>query len=104
MERDVCQVLGKARPSAQSAGPASLATFDETERTLTPAEAVAEALRCTAASPCTYCQVCELICPDLAITRDPNTRIIHIDLAYCKGCGLCAHYCPHQAISMAVDD
>jgi len=65
---------------------------------------VAEAKRCTASSPCLYCDVCQLMCPDLAITRDTESGGIRIDLDFCKGCGLCAHYCPHSAISMVVDE
>jgi 2-oxoacid:acceptor oxidoreductase delta subunit (pyruvate/2-ketoisovalerate family) len=65
---------------------------------------IAEAKRCTASSPCLYCDVCQLMCPDLAITRNAETHEIQIDLNYCKGCTLCAHYCPHGAISMIVDE
>jgi formate dehydrogenase (NADP+) beta subunit len=91
MEKQVCTIVGdkRVRP-AQGA--------------FTVEEARAEAMRCTASSPCLYCEVCQLLCPDLAITRDPDTRAIRIDLDFCKGCGLCAHYCPHGAISMVLDD
>ena len=91
MVSNVCTVQGKGR--IRPAGEA-----------LSSAEAIAEAGRCTASSPCLYCDVCQLMCPDLAITRDPETREIRIDLDYCKGCALCAHYCPHSAISMVVDE
>lgn len=103
MKRDVCRVIGHQRPSTQTAGPLSLSSFEETEATLTLEQAMAEARRCTVASPCAYCEVCELICPDLAISRDPQTKDIRIDLNYCKGCGLCAHACPRHAIEMIVD-
>jgi 2-oxoacid:acceptor oxidoreductase delta subunit (pyruvate/2-ketoisovalerate family) len=82
-EKRVCTVVGSARALG---------------------DPIAEARRCTASSPCLYCDVCQLMCPDLAITRDPETREIRIDLDYCKGCALCAHYCPHGAISMVVDE
>lgn len=91
MEKNVCTVVGSARIRPASAGMA----LDE---------AKAEAERCTASSPCLYCDVCQLMCPDLAITRDTTTSAIQIDLNYCKGCGLCAVYCPHGAISMVVDE
>ena len=91
MEKNVCTVVGNARIRPASA-----------EMTLD--EAKAEAARCTASSPCLYCDVCQLMCPDLAITRDTSTSAIQIDLNYCKGCALCAHYCPHGAISMVVDE
>ena len=89
--KSVCTVVGSGR--IRPAGDA-----------LSSDEARAEAMRCTASSPCLYCDVCQLMCPDLAITRDTETREIRIDLDYCKGCGLCAHHCPHGAISMVVDE
>ena len=102
---DVCVVEGNARVRGERRPPAErLADFAEADPGLTAEQAAAEARRCTAATPCFYCDVCQLLCPDLAITRDPKTRRIVIDLDYCKGCGLCAHYCPHGAIRMVVDD
>ncbi|MDD5309989.1 MAG: 4Fe-4S binding protein [Deltaproteobacteria bacterium] len=87
---DVCRVTGRAAARV--------------ERTFTVEEAMAEARRCTASSPCLYCDVCQLLCPDLAITRDAGNGRIAIDLAYCKGCGLCAAFCPHGAIRMVLDE
>ncbi|HUT77663.1 MAG TPA: 4Fe-4S binding protein [Polyangia bacterium] len=104
-EREICRVVGTTRVRGDRAPVAGrLRSFDDAEGLLTPEQAVAEALRCTAASPCRYCDVCQLLCPDLAITRHPETREIVIDLTWCKGCGLCAHYCPHGAIHMVVDE
>jgi Pyruvate/2-oxoacid:ferredoxin oxidoreductase delta subunit len=106
MERPTpCLVIGDrrirpARPPVEQ----RLQGFDEVEPTFTLEQAMAEARRCAAASPCLCCEVCELLCPDLAITRDPATGRIVIDLDYCKGCGLCAIYCPHGAIEMVVDE
>jgi len=66
-----------------------------------PAEGVQEqAARCLSTVDCTYCEVCELMCPDQCITRDPETGDILIDLDHCKGCGLCAYFCPKGAICM----
>lgn len=67
-------------------------------------EAQAEAARCLVLSPCQGCQVCQLICPDQAITRDPLSGQPVIDLAFCKGCGLCAHYCPKGALVMEAEE
>ena len=59
-----------------------------------------QAARCLSTVDCTFCDVCELMCPDQCITRDKQTGDILIDLDYCKGCGLCAHFCPKAAIHM----
>ncbi|MBU1156060.1 MAG: 4Fe-4S binding protein [Proteobacteria bacterium] len=70
---------------------------------MTLAEAQAEAGRCLSGHSCQGCELCVLICPDLAVTKDPDTGRAVIDLAYCKGCGLCAEVCPKGAISMQLD-
>ena len=102
---EVCKVIGGPRVTAARPAPATrLASFAEVEPLPSLEQAQAEARRCAAATVCRFCDVCQLLCPDLAITRDPETRQIRIDLDYCKGCGLCAHYCPHDAIVMVVDE
>ncbi len=45
---------------------------------------------------CTSCALCWLFCPDACIA--PVT--FDVDLAYCKGCGICANECKVGAISM----
>ena len=72
------------------------------EATYTESQAIREAQRCLATIFCTYCEVCTLICPDLCITRNHETGHIQIDLDYCKGCGLCAHFCPKGALEMVL--
>ena len=43
------------------------------------------------------CQLCWVYCPDACIDRGiPPLR----ELAYCKGCGICAVECPGHAIEM----
>jgi 2-oxoacid:acceptor oxidoreductase delta subunit (pyruvate/2-ketoisovalerate family) len=79
-------------PEAPAAG--GLATLEEARR---------EAERCLSTHACQGCELCELFCPDLAITKDPRTGRPVIDLAFCKGCGLCAELCPKGAISMVVE-
>jgi formate dehydrogenase (NADP+) beta subunit len=70
---------------------------------MTREEAIAEARRCLWLNECAGCEVCVLMCPDQAITKDPATQKAVIDLRYCKGCGLCAHLCPKGAIKMIPD-
>ncbi len=65
--------------------------------------AIEEALRCLGTNSCEACDVCRLLCPDLAITREARTGSIQIDLDYCKGCGICAAFCPRGAIRMVLE-
>src|SRR5512147_3062562 len=67
-------------------------------------EAVKEARRCLSLRECEACEACELLCPDLCITRDEKTGEVLIDLDYCKGCGICASICPKEAIRMILED
>jgi len=67
-------------------------------------EALKEARRCLSLRECESCEVCELLCPDLCITRDEKTGEVLIDLDYCKGCGICASICPKGAIQMVLED
>jgi len=71
---------------------------------LTPEEATYEASRCLGNVNCEACDVCRLLCPDLAITRDSVTGEIIIDLDCCKGCGICAFICPKGAITMVQEE
>jgi pyruvate ferredoxin oxidoreductase delta subunit len=36
-----------------------------------------------------------MYCPDRSINEE-----LEVDLAYCKGCGICANECPKKAIVM----
>ncbi len=67
-------------------------------------EALNEARSCLSLRECESCEVCELLCPDLCITRDKKTGEVLIDLDYCKGCGICASICPKGAIQMVHED
>ena len=75
-------------------------SFDLVEEGLSEGEAVSEASRCLGALPCQSCDICNLLCPDLCITRDEVTGQVEIDYDYCKGCGICAAVCPKKAIEM----
>jgi len=50
---------------------------------------------------CIHCLLCWIYCPDSAI-RVKEGKIIGVDLAHCKGCGICAKECPPKikAITM----
>jgi 2-oxoacid:acceptor oxidoreductase delta subunit (pyruvate/2-ketoisovalerate family) len=78
--------------------------FERHDSPLTLEEAHVEASRCLGTVNCEACEVCRLMCPDLAITRDPSTGEILIDLDYCKGCGICAAVCPKGAITMVLEE
>ena len=49
---------------------------------------------------CISCLLCWNQCPDRAILTDENGKVSGIDLFFCKGCGICAHVCPKDAIEM----
>ena len=46
------------------------------------------------------CRLCELVCPELAVTTDTNDGKIHFEIESCKNCGLCVHICPENAVSL----
>ncbi len=78
--------------------------FNRHDAAMASEEAQYEASRCLGTASCEACDVCRLLCPDLAITRDSLTGEIHIDLDYCKGCGICAAVCPKGAITMVLEE
>jgi len=49
-------------------------------------------------SKCSLCGQCYLFCPTGCI-EDRDTYF-GVNLAFCKGCGICAKVCPSEAISM----
>jgi len=52
---------------------------------------------------CTDCLICWILCPDGSI-KVKDGKIIGIDLNHCKGCGICAHECPVDAIEMVEEE
>ena len=48
---------------------------------------------------CIKCGVCWNFCPDNAIVRKEGGYFT-ADYGYCKGCGICAHECVTQCITM----
>ncbi len=47
---------------------------------------------------CVKCAICWLSCPVQCVVERANW--FDINLAACKGCGICAAECPHRAIRM----
>jgi 2-oxoacid:acceptor oxidoreductase delta subunit (pyruvate/2-ketoisovalerate family) len=78
--------------------------FSPVESRLVEKEAVKKAQRCLSLRECESCEVCNLLCPDLCITREEKTGEVLIDLDYCKGCGICASVCPKGAIQMVLEE
>jgi 2-oxoacid:acceptor oxidoreductase delta subunit (pyruvate/2-ketoisovalerate family) len=74
-------------------------TFGEANHGLPYEVALAEADRCFNCAVCNGCEVCLVFCPDVAISRGPDGRLV-IDYEHCKGCGICAAECPRGAILM----
>ena len=48
---------------------------------------------------CVKCLRCWIYCPEASIIRSKDDTV-NIDYEYCKGCGICAHECPKNAIKM----
>ncbi|MCC7478048.1 FAD-dependent oxidoreductase [bacterium] len=74
--------------------------FEESNAGISMADAMAEAARCFQCGVCNDCELCRIYCSEAAITRDPVSGRLIIDLDHCKGCGVCAEECPRGAISM----
>ena len=52
---------------------------------------------------CIRCGVCFIFCPDMAVTKT-DEGYFEADLYYCKGCGICAHECVTQCITMVQEE
>lgn len=52
---------------------------------------------------CTQCMLCVLFCPDGAVHWKPEEERVEFDYNFCKGCGICAHQCPSDAIEMELE-
>jgi Pyruvate/2-oxoacid:ferredoxin oxidoreductase delta subunit len=66
---------------------------------LTTVGATYEATRCFKCGTCTDCDNCFHVCPDVAISKKPGGGYV-IDLAHCKGCGVCVEECPRAALDL----
>ena len=48
---------------------------------------------------CTQCLLCWVFCPDTSV-KVADEKVYDFDYDHCKGCGICAHECPSDAIEM----
>lgn len=77
----------------------SINNFNEVNQALTKNEVLAESKRCFNCGLCNRCEVCLILCPDIAVYKDEKDNM-QINLDYCKGCGICAHECPRNSMNM----
>ncbi len=52
---------------------------------------------------CIKCGSCYIYCPEACIHEDEE-GFFEADLYYCKGCGICAHECPRNVITMVEEE
>jgi len=73
-------------------------SFDEIEATFTNNQAMEETRRCFNCGVCNACDNCRIFCPEIAVICKGSER--HINLDYCKGCGICVFECPRNAMDL----
>lgn len=78
--------------------------FSEIDLKVSAALAIREAERCFNCGVCNQCDNCRLYCPDVAVCRDTSLQGRHINLDYCKGCGVCVVECPRNAMSLVENE
>lgn len=74
---------------------ARLRSFDEVNVGVPDAR---EAERCFSCGRCTRCDTCLVYCPEGIVDRTIDGYAV--DLAFCKGCGICVAECPRDAMEM----
>ncbi len=74
--------------------------FKEVHKGLSAPQAKKEAGRCFSCGNCIRCNVCLMVCPDVAISFKEGEREYGIDYDHCKGCGICAVECPRSAMTL----
>jgi NADPH-dependent glutamate synthase beta subunit-like oxidoreductase/Pyruvate/2-oxoacid:ferredoxin oxidoreductase delta subunit len=74
-------------------------SFKEGTSGLTKTEMDSEIARCFKCGTCIHCDLCFLICPDLAIVKAKGAGY-ELQRDFCKGCGMCASTCPRQVIEL----
>ncbi|KPK87997.1 MAG: hypothetical protein AMJ94_16065, partial [Deltaproteobacteria bacterium SM23_61] len=75
-------------------------SFAEVHQGLSPSQARGEAERCFSCGNCIQCNVCLMVCPDVAISFLLKEGEYLIDYDHCKGCGICAVECPRSAMKL----
>jgi 2-oxoacid:acceptor oxidoreductase delta subunit (pyruvate/2-ketoisovalerate family) len=75
-------------------------SFREVYRGLSEWKTKKEAERCFSCGNCVSCNVCVMVCPDLAISFKEKEMEYVVNYDYCKGCGVCFVECPRSAITM----
>jgi len=70
----------------------------EVNKGVAVAAAVRESNRCFSCGLCNQCNICLMVCPDVAIFKENESLMINYD--YCKGCGICAVECPRSIINL----
>ncbi len=100
--RNVREVTTLDRESA-------LGNFEERLKTLTEAQAVAEAKRCMSCGMCFECDNCVVYCPQTAVfkvSKKQSTlgRYVDTDYTKCIGCHICQDVCPTGYIQMGLGE
>ena len=80
--------------------PDGLRVTGEPNLGLERADALAEATRCFNCGVCNDCELCMVLCPDVAIKPHGSGHGFSLSYKYCKGCGLCVTECPRGAMTM----
>jgi NADPH-dependent glutamate synthase beta subunit-like oxidoreductase len=74
--------------------------FREVHANLRGPQGRKEAERCFSCGNCIRCNVCLMVCPDVAISFDEQEKGYLIDTEHCKGCGICVAECPRSAMTL----
>lgn len=74
--------------------------FAEVHKGVSEEQAQKEAARCFSCGNCIQCNVCLMVCPDVAISFVQDKNEYMIDYDHCKGCGICAIECPRAAMAL----
>jgi heterodisulfide reductase subunit A len=53
---------------------------------------------------CGNCEICSVVCPFEAISKDEKTGKVKLDIEKCQMCGICVSACPSSAIDLVYYD